>query len=214
MHPQDVLSGKVEKHYIRFSMRRGDSYAKHLFELDCWYSTHPNSRWDVLRTVAEQLQRALPATNVQRLQQMVDNWNLNGAGPELRLQYSAEMMYWVFEFATPYDKRYVVVEEVVQSGDPQQIFSNAIQWLQYDGTSAMHTGGVVPAVYVPQQSVVQQLSAVFDLDQQARCQECKRTGALSWAVQHLNDTHKWKRDKIAAWLEEQDLDIQARVSSH
>lgn len=32
-------------------------------------------------------------------------------------------------------------------------------------------------------------------------------GRLADIIQHLNDTHEWSRNKIADWLEEQDIDI-------
>lgn len=43
------------------------------------------------------------------------------------------------------------------------------------------------------------------------CAELDDNEDLFGLVQHLNDDHQWKREDIATWLEELDLDLRAML---
>lgn len=76
-------------------------------------------------------------------------------------------------------------------------------------------GGVVGKVYdfPSSESVESQVStiknAIPDIDKVVKmplvCQEeelCVKSRSVWYAIQHLNDFHKWSREDIASWLEE------------
>lgn len=59
-------------------------------------------------------------------------------------------------------------------------------------------------------AVRDKLSKLLDLEQRSKCPDCTYSFKLYRLVVHLNDTHKWTRERIADWLEESDLDITLR----